>query len=162
MARKVTQQRFEEWVRDEAHVVDVLERIAGGLTLQKASLAVKQPYTCLHAYFHSTPELLARYDSARKSWADRKIDENHEIADGVVPDRDHVAKAKLRIDVNTFAAKAYNRDRFGETLTVKKDVTIGVDAVLLGRAGELLALASEKVVAEVPALPEALDPVAPK
>ena len=139
MARKTTIKAFEGWIADVANEARVLELVAGGLTLQKTSVAVKQPYTCLHRHFHSTGELEARYLAARKSFADGKMDENHAIADGVKPDRDHVAKAKLRVEVNTAAAKAYHRERWGEKVQVEKSVVVSADAALVGFARELLA-----------------------
>lgn len=147
MARQVTRRAFAQWIEDEANVSLVLERVAGGLTLQKAAVSVKQPYTCLHEYFHGTPENEARYLAARKAWADAKQDEALELADGVEADRDAVAKAKLQVEVRHNQAKAYHRDRWGDRVQVEKSVTVGVDAALLGRADELLRLAEEKVIA---------------
>lgn len=106
--------------------------------MQKASVAVKQPYTCLHPFFHSTPELQGRYEAARKAWADGQMDEAVEIADAVGADKDEVAKAKLRCDVRYNQAKAYNRERWGDKLHVERDVTLTVDAGLVGLANELL------------------------
>lgn len=146
MARQVTIKAFEAWIAEEANVEDVLERIAGGLTLQKAAVALKKPYTCLHQFFHSTPERQARYEAARRAWADAKQDEALELADGVKPDRDAVAKAKLQVEVRQNQAAAYHRERWGERIQVEKSVKLGVDQALLGRADELLRLAEEKVV----------------
>jgi hypothetical protein len=138
MARQVTIKAFEEWIKDEANVELVLESVAGGLTLQKAALAVKKPYTCLHQYFHSSPEKLARYDAARKAWADSKMDEALEIADDVKADQAEVAKAKLRVEVRQNQAKAYNRERWGERLQVDKNVSVSADAALIGTVAQLL------------------------
>ena len=138
MARKSTVLAFQEWVKVEANVDRVLELVAGGMTLAKAGLAVKQPYTCLHPYFHSTQELEARYVAARKSWADVKQDEAMVIADEVKADKNEVAKAKLRVDVRQAQAKAYYPDRWAERVKVEKDVSVTVDAGLVGLAGDLL------------------------
>lgn len=146
MARKLTVRAFEKWAEDEANVSDVLMRVADGLTLQKAAVAVKQPYTCLHGFFHSTPELEGRYLAARRAWADRKQDEALEIADAVKPDRDHVAKAKLQVETYHNQAKAYHRERWGETLRVEKTVTHEVDAGLVGTIGDLLRVAKRPAV----------------
>ncbi len=126
--RTKTAQAFAEWINDEENVAEVLERIAGGLTLQKASVALKQPYTCLHGYFHSSPELTARYEGARKAWVDFKNDVLLEKVEGVAPDRDQVAKLKLEADVISNQSKAYHRDRWGEKLRVEKTVDVVVDA----------------------------------
>ena len=149
MVRKVTAEKFELWVANEENVLAVLDLISGGKTLQKAALEVKQPYTCLHEYFHRTPENLARYEGARKAWADAVMDEAMRIADGVAPDRDAVAKAKLRVEVRQNQAKAYHRDRWGDRVHVEKSITVSADAALLGRASDLLRIATEKVVGGV-------------
>jgi hypothetical protein len=140
MARKVTIKAFEAWISDEENVIRVLESIAGGLTLQKTAVAMKQPFTCFYDYFHSTPEREARYLAARKAWVAAKKDEAVEIADSVAPDRDHVAKAKLQIEVIDNQAKAYDRDRWGDRVQVEKSVSVRADEALIGLAGDLLRL----------------------
>jgi predicted nucleic acid-binding Zn-ribbon protein len=140
VARQVTVKAFQAWIADEANVADVLDRIGGGLTLQKTAVAMKQPYTCLHEYFHSTPEREARYLAARKAWADSQMDEAMEIADGVVADKDEVAKAKLRVEVRHVASKAYHRERWGDRVQVEKSVSVTADEALLGAAADLLRL----------------------
>ncbi len=49
-----------------------------------------------------------------------------------------VAVAKLRADVAMKLASKLDRVRFGETVRVEKSITVGMDAGLLGTAGELL------------------------
>ena len=159
MARKVTIRAFEAWIADEANVVDVLERLTEQ-HLHKVAVAVKQPYTCLYGFFDSTPELRRRYEQACKARQDKRYEESQEIADGVVPDRDHVAKAKLQIDVRRDHAKAYNPERWGDRLQVEKSVTVGVDPALLGSAAELLRLANERVVAGAELVDEREPPLA--
>lgn len=138
MARKTTIAAFGEWSKVEANIEDVLERIAGGKQLQRVCREVKQPYTCLHEFFHQTPENLARYEAARKAWADAVMEEALRIADGVKPDRDHVAKARLRVETRQNQAKAWHRDRWGDRVQVEKDVTVTADAALIGFASDLL------------------------
>lgn len=140
MARKTTIRAFEEWVKDASNVDRVLELIAGGVTLHKAAVAVKQPYTCLHPFLHSTPEIEARYLAARKAWVDLKKDQAFEIAENVEPDRDHVAKAKLQIDVIDNQAKAYHREKWGDKVQVDRSGGAPADEKLLGFASELLKL----------------------
>lgn len=149
MARKVTVAAFEVWIAEESNVQLVLDRIVGGLTLQKTAVALKQPYTCLQGYFHSTPERLARYEAALAAYADYLQGEAKEIADTVKPDRDHVAKARLQVDVRQNQAKALNRERWGDRLQIEKSVTHGLDEALLGRAEELLRLPEKVVGGEV-------------
>jgi hypothetical protein len=150
LARAITVKAFKVWIADEGNVGDVLDRIAGGLTLQKAALAVKQPYTCLHEYFHSSPENEARYAAARKAWVDFKNDELVGKVEGVKPDRDHVAKLKLEADVIASQSRAYHRERWGERVQVEKSVSVVVDA---GPATRLMReLRAKELGVVVPAL----------
>jgi hypothetical protein len=96
VARKVTIAAFEKWIAEDGNEDLVLEKIASGTTLRNAAFAVKQPYTCLHPYFHSTPERQARYDTARKAWADAKMDQAMDIVDDVKPDRDELPRRSCR------------------------------------------------------------------
>jgi hypothetical protein len=160
LARKTTIKAFEEWI-DEEKVEGVIAMISGGMTLREVSLELKQPYTCLQSHLRSTPELLAQYNQALKDYADAVEGENKEIADNVLADRDEVAKAKLQIEVRRGHAKALNRERWGETIRVEKDVKVGVDQALLGRADELLRLASERVVVGAEVVGEGPPPALP-
>jgi hypothetical protein len=167
MARKITIKAFEAWIADEANVVDVLERLAE-VHLHKVAVAVKQPYTCLYAYFDSTPELQARYEAACRARVSRRADEASDIADDCPPDRDHVAKAKLQIDVRHHHAKSYNPERWGDRLQIDKKISVDADPLLLGKAADLLnrltartekVIEGGEVVGEVsPALPAARPP----
>lgn len=112
--------------------------------MQKVSVALKQPYRCLYEFFHATEEMRGKYEGARKAWADGRMDEALEIADSVAPDKDEVARARLRVDVRANQAKAYHRDRWGDRVQVEKSVSVTVDQALLGTAGELLRLAQRK------------------
>lgn|SRR5574341_260646 len=114
MARKITIAKFQEWIADEENVSAVLDRIAGGMTLHKASVMFGWPYTCLRDFFESTGERKAQYEAARKSWADAVMDEAIELADGCKPNKDDVAKAKLQIETRMNQAGAYHRDRWGQ------------------------------------------------
>jgi predicted nucleic acid-binding Zn-ribbon protein len=159
MAKQVTIERFKTWVADPLNVDALLDLVAGGRTLRNAAMELKQPYTCAHQFLHSTPELAARYDAARKAWADHNMDEAIAIADEVPADKDEVAKAKLRVEARQVQAKAYNRERWGDKVSVEKNVNINVDAALLASVDDLLRLANEKVVQSLPAPVPALDMV---
>lgn len=150
MARKTTIAKFQEWIAAEGNEASVLELIAGGLTLQKASVSVKQPYTCLHEWFHRA-ENEPRYLAARKAWADAKQDEAIALVEGVKPDRDHVAKVKLQAEVYANQAKAYHRERWGEKVQVEKSVSVLVDAGPATRLLRELQQLEEKVVPALPA-----------
>lgn len=161
MARKTTIKAFDGWIAVEANLAEVLDRISGGLTLQKVSSVMKQPYTCLHEYFHSAPERLELYLKARRAWADSKQDESIQIVKDVPADRDEIAKAKLQVETFHNQAKAYHRERWGDRVQVEKSVSVTADEALLGVAGDLLRLVRKPrtgVVIEQPLkLPVAVD-----
>jgi hypothetical protein len=157
MPRLKTIRAFERWSQDEANVEDLLRRVAGGTKLQKACLEVKQPYTCVYPFLHSTPELKARYEAALSAVAEGLVQDALEIAHD--PKRKieqaAVADRKLRIETNQRTATWWNRERYGERLDVHRTIEASADDALLGTVGELLRLAEqrrlpEKVVAEVP------------
>lgn len=159
MVRKVTQAKFDEWAKDDSNIADVLERMAGGLTLQKTAVAIKQPYMCLYGWFKETPERWERYMAARQAWINKRKDELVDKVDAVKADRDHVARLKLESDIIDNQAKAYHRELWGERVQVDKTITVDVDSGLLGTASELLRLVKKKPVTiegeVVPALVEA-------
>jgi hypothetical protein len=151
LARKATVEAFAVWIADEANVDQLLDLIKGGMTLRDAAMALKQPYTCARDYFRSTDELKARLQDAKESCGTALMEEAKEIADEVEPHKDEVAKAKLRIETRHIIAKSFNRPEWGDKVSVEKNVTVGVDKALLASVDDLLRLASEKVIVEVPA-----------
>lgn len=157
MVRRVTAAKFAEWASDATNIDGVLEMIAGGKTLRDASLAVRQPFTCLHAHLKSTPELSARLEVAQQSYARANMEEAREIADTVEADTAAVSKAKLQIEVRQVHAKAFDRQTWGEKLQVDRNVTVQADAGLIGTVGALLLKRRPVVTVEspkVPALPD--------
>ena len=151
MARKTTVAAFERWIADEENERDVLERISSGRPMHKVAVEVKQPYTCLAAHFESTPERATKLAAARRAWVQARKDQLVEKVEALPPDRDHVAKLKLEHEIIDNQAKAYHRDVWGDRVQVEKSVTVRADEALLGSVDELLRLANEKVVSEVPA-----------
>ncbi len=149
MVRKVTAQRFEEWKAEPANV-DAFFRLLEGVGIEKpmrfrdACFAIPVPYTLMHGFVHRDPVLKARYDAVLAAKADALAHESLAIADEVVPDRDHVAKAKLQVETRHALIGKWDRDRYGEKIQVDRNVNVTVDAGLLGRAADLLRLASTK------------------
>lgn len=142
MPRLKTIKEFEEWVKDEANVEDLLRRVAEGTKLQKACLDLKRPYTLVYPYLHSTDELKKRYEAALAARADALMHETVEIADSVrktdKPAR--VMAAKLAVETRQAIASGWNRERYGETLRVERPPQAPGDDRLLGFASELLKL----------------------
>jgi hypothetical protein len=141
MARQTTIKAFEQWKLVPENVDGFFALLEGDekLTFRNATVAIKQPYTLMWRLVNDSEELKARYDSILAARGDRLAQERLEIADGVKPDRDEVAKARLQVDVRDSLASKWNRERYGETIRVERDVRVGVDVTLRGRASELLA-----------------------
>lgn len=148
MPRQKTVRAFEEWVKDESNIDEVLRRVMGGTKLSKLCAEIKRPYTLLYPYLHSTPELKGRYEAALAARADDLMHETLEIADSVrktkIPAR--VGAAKVAIETRQALASGWNRERYGETLRVEKTVTHGVDAGLVGTIGDLLRVSKREPV----------------
>lgn len=166
MAKQKTIKKFEEWKTDPLNwdaffslMEDNGEQVP--LRFRDACMAIKMPYTLMHAHVKATPELKARYDSVRAANADRAIHETIEIADDVkdAAEAAAVAAAKLRIETRQKAASKWDKEDYGDTVRVEKSITVSVDQGLLGKASELLRLVKKPRpiaidVEEVAALPE--------
>lgn len=154
MVRKVTIARFEEW-RARPENIDAFYRLLEGADGQKplrfrdACVALNVPYTLMHALMKATPELKARYDAVRAANADQFAHEAVQIADGADEEsKAGVMKAKLQVDTRLALASKWDRDDYGDKLQIEKNVSVSVDAGLLGTAADLLRIAStpERVV----------------
>lgn len=97
------------------------------------------------------------YDAAMKVVAADLAIEAMQAARDATPE--DVSVKKLLADVALKLAAKFDRARYGETVRVEKSVTVGVDAGLLGKAGDLLRLAvakrplvieQQKALAELP------------
>lgn len=144
MPRKKTVRAFEEWVKDPKNVDRVIERVTGGEKLEKICVDVKQPYTCLYPYLHSTPELKNRFDTARKARADSLVEKALTVVEEVEADKDEVAKAKLQSETYQWVAAKWDRDRYADQVRFEHVNDTPVDAALLGAAKDLLRLAVKK------------------
>ena len=147
MVRKVTIARFEEWKAQAANVEGFFRLLEGTeaerpMRFRDACFALKVPYTLMHTFVHDGADLQRRYERVLEALADRMAHERLEIADKVAPDRDHVAKAKLQCEVRESLESKWFRERYGERIQIEKNVSVSVDAGLLGTAAELLRVAS--------------------
>lgn len=152
MPRQKTIKRFEQWKEDGANI-DAFFRLIEGVGVAKplrfrdACVALKVPYTLMHAHMKASPDLKARYDAVRAANADQFAHEAVVIADGADEEsKAGVMKAKLRVDTRLALASKWDRGDYGETLRVEKTVTYGVDAGLVGTIGDLLRVAKREPV----------------
>lgn len=82
-------------------------------------------------------ERKVRYAGALQVKAEMIAHATLDIADGSDPEM--VGVSKLQIDTRLKLAGKWNRERYGERVSVDKTVNVVVDAGLVGFAGELLA-----------------------
>jgi hypothetical protein len=148
MVQKRTVARFELWRQVPGNVdrfLEMLEKPREGeegksayVSFRDACHELRLPYLLMYRMVHDTPELLERYEGILRARSHHMVEQTVEIADEVEPDRDHVAKAKLQVEVRQAAASYWDRERYGQRIQVEKSVNVTVDAGLLGRAAELL------------------------
>lgn len=146
MPKKKTIKAFGEWVKVPGNIDLVIERVTGGQKLEKVCLQadIKQPYTLLYPYLHSTAELKNRFDTARKARADALVEKALTVVDGVKASKDAVAKAKLQSETYQWVAAKWDRDRYADKVQVERPAESVADAALLGAAKDLLRLAVQK------------------
>ena len=134
--------RFESVKADPDSPSVIFQRMTADApeTLAQIAKAWKVPkgrfvewFTTVHA---------ALYDAALKVRA-------ADLAFGAMQDAldatpETVSVARLRSDVALKLAAKFDRARFGETVRVEKEVSVLVDAGLLGSAAELLRLMTDK------------------
>lgn len=160
-----TRRFFDLWVEKPENIEQFFSEmeLADGSARQAfvlACRALKIPYTLMFAYVHSQPELKQRYDSFLAAMADRLATEALEDVDGAVC-KDTAAAAKVKADTKLRIAEKWDRERYGERITVDRNVNLTVDAALVGTAGDLLKSLAKRAPAvienEVPALPEKVE-----
>lgn len=116
MVRKKTIQRFEQWCDEPSNIDDLLTRIAEGGKLYQVCKDIEQPYTLVHPYLHSKPELKARYETARKQFADKIHDQKLELAEKALGAKEpvEVMGAKLASEIYSAEARVWNPDQYAE------------------------------------------------
>lgn len=140
MPKLKTIRAFSEWVKEEENIEDLLRRVMEGVPLHELCKQIKQPYTLVYPFLHSSPELQERYEAALAAVAEKEVHESKQIADEAKPGdkMPQVAARKLRCDVRFRRAAYWNSARYGEKLQVEKNVRLSADAALVGFAGDLL------------------------
>jgi len=138
------QQRFEAVKDDPSSPDGVFQRVCEGESLKDIAKAWEVPRGQFVRWF--TESYSDLYDAALKVHAaDLAMevlaiaDEQHEVMkkDGTTYDPD-VPRDKLRVDTRKWIASKFDRDRYGEAVKVSRDVSISIDAGLVGFARDLL------------------------
>lgn len=139
----------------------ILDRISGGETIAHIAGTFKRPdgvpisrtfFTgLLHRYVPEDKIAAAKTESA-DSHAERAL----EIAETALPERDHVAKAKLEIEQHNYLARVNNRERFAVDRpgAVQPTINIGSLHLEILRSKNAPQIAS---AAELPALPAIIE-----
>lgn len=148
MVRKATAAFFDLWKQDGANV-DAFFRLLEGteskdaLRFRDACFELKVPYTLMYSFVHGDPALRGRYEAVLAAKADALA---HEALDDVAKatDRHTAAVAKVQADTKLRIASKWDAERYGDRLQVDKNVSVTVDAGLLGTAAELLRVAETR------------------
>lgn len=126
------QQRFEAVKDDPSSPDGVFQRVCEGESLKDIAKAWEVPRGQFVRWF--TESYSDLYDAALKVHAADLAMEAISIADA---DGD-VPRDKLRVDTRKWVASKFDRDRYGEAVKVSRDVSISIDAGLVGFARDLL------------------------
>jgi len=126
------QQRFEAVKDDPSSPDGVFQRVCEGESLKDIAKAWEVPRGQFVRWF--TESYSDLYDAALKVHAADLAMEAISIADA---DGD-VPRDKLRVDTRKWIASKFDRDRYGEAVKVSRDVSISIDAGLVGFARDLL------------------------
>jgi len=135
VAKLVTIKRFEEWSAKPENIDLFFSVIEGSGEQGKMAFRdacfderVNVPYTLMHAFVHSRPELKARYDAILAAKADELVHEAlDDVADAV--DIPSAAVARVKSDVKLKVASKWGRERYGD----KQEKGAGGITVLVDR-----------------------------
>lgn len=129
--------RFEEMKRDVATMSIIAQRLMDGETLKEIAVSRQVPYGRLAEWITEDAGRAEQYARASRIWVDSLGRETVSIADKVV-DRAGAAAAKVRIDARHWLASKLDRERYGESSTVKLDLPprapLDYDALVLETA----------------------------
>lgn len=101
-------------------------------TLKDICRAWRVPYGKFCEWILDDRERAEKYSAALRFVAEAEAHAALAIADGVEPERDAVAKAKLQIDTRMRLASKWARDRYGESSEVRHTGQVSLVAVLSG------------------------------
>lgn len=120
--------------------LEVFARVAEGETLRTIAKSWKVPPALFSEWYMTTHA--ERYAAARVARAEDLAYEAYsaslEPTTSTAPAFENVPAAKLRADIALKLASRFDRDRYGESVKIEKEVNIGVDAGLVGFANDLL------------------------
>lgn len=128
--------RFEALKADRRIGEEVFARVAGGETLGSIARDWQIPRAAFSEWYMTVHG--ERYAAARVVRAEDLVQAALEAACAPA-DKDDVPAAKLKADVLMKIAARYDRERYGEQVKLTREVSIDIDAGILGFACDLLA-----------------------
>lgn len=127
--------RFEAAKVDPNLPSEVFARIAEGESLKQIAATWRLPKARFAEWYMTEHGKL--YDAALKVAAADLAMQALDAADAGL-DKDDVPAARLAADVRLRLASKFDRDRYGDSVTVNKNVNVTMDAGLVGYASALL------------------------
>lgn len=103
----------------------VVERVANGESMQSIATDFGCSRVLLSRLVDADPEVRKAVAAARLLRAEKWADETLEIADSVLPDKDEVARAKVRIETRKWLAAVDDPERYGRTAQTQVNLSIG-------------------------------------
>jgi hypothetical protein len=112
--------RLDEFIEREDAMSQVAQRIADGETLLQIATSMEVPYSKLFEWISDDADRTEKYARAKRLWAGARADKVSVIADGLDgdPTKGRVSAAKVQIDANLRLAKIWDRERYGDQVSV--------------------------------------------
>lgn len=107
--------------------VEIIDAVAMGMTITRACMAFKLPFSKFYKLINASPELAQLYETAKQMRADVAQGECQDIADD---DSVPTERAKLRIQTRQWNASKDNPSKFGDRVNLTIDQTINISQAL--------------------------------
>src|SRR5437660_836229 len=134
MAAKPIERFVKRQIQEQGGWPRILERIASGESISHVASTFLRPdgVSISFAFFsrllHQDPEREAPLAEAKRLRAEAWADEALKVSDETIPNRDDIAKAKLRIETRLRLASLADRTQYGES---RQDVNVTVNVASL-------------------------------
>src|SRR5437773_4710779 len=134
MAAKPIERFIKKQIQDQGGWPRILERIASGESISHVSSTFQRPdglpisFAFFSRLLHQDPAREAPLAEAKRLRAEAWADEALKVSDEAVPNRDDIAKAKLRIETRLRLASLADRAQYGES---RQDVNVTVNVASL-------------------------------